>query len=440
MTENHAEGDTFRALINFLLEAEEPIAFLRLWNGGSFDICRKEWPEAPDGVYPAPAAVAVPEDLKARCAAPPAPAVAVPDDFRGDTATLVRNIIALLELDAEGALVPHGVGGHARGLLSAAAARLAVAPAQAVAVPVGLDGVHVGRLPTMNQDEYPGLGDWWVQLRVGKDKNEVLARVYGNSPEQAHSRAAALAAPAQAVAVPADAVAAALIRLDAIYQAEADDGEFKPRPDWLVMALRLAAPPAQEHATQLAGQGQEDCAVLDGDWRRRMLDGSAIARDEMGCGEHPALPVLEEGMKPKQFFDALGIDLAGVMAEDQMDMDAYDAMVEATDYNVWTPEAPAGDGWVLVAIFDTEDGPAAWWMRQAAPEQPARKNRKAAPIQAQEDARDALLEHVVTTARAALEESTDAGNYFAMECHLVAALSLAMDELDAARAAQGGAA
>lgn len=26
--------------------------------------------------------------------------------------------------------------------------------------------IRVGRLPTMNQDDYPGLGDWWVQLRT----------------------------------------------------------------------------------------------------------------------------------------------------------------------------------------------------------------------------------------------------------------------------------
>ncbi len=46
------------------------------------------------------------------------------DDFRGDDAHLVRSIQALLALDAHGALVPHGVGGHGRSLLSAAAARL----------------------------------------------------------------------------------------------------------------------------------------------------------------------------------------------------------------------------------------------------------------------------------------------------------------------------
>ncbi|MGG5144932.1 hypothetical protein [Alcaligenes ammonioxydans] len=52
----------------------------------------------------------------------------------------------------------------------------------------------------MNQDEYPGLSEWWVQLRIGEDGEEVLARVYGNTPEQAHSRATTLAAqPGQAL-------------------------------------------------------------------------------------------------------------------------------------------------------------------------------------------------------------------------------------------------
>lgn len=53
--------------------------------------------------------------------------------------------------------------------------------------------IRVGRLPTMNQDEYPGLGDWWVQLRIGEDYDEVLARVYGATPQEANNRAEALA-------------------------------------------------------------------------------------------------------------------------------------------------------------------------------------------------------------------------------------------------------
>lgn len=53
--------------------------------------------------------------------------------------------------------------------------------------------IRVGRLPTMNQDEYPGLGDWWVQLRIGDDFDEVLARVYGATPQETNTRAVALA-------------------------------------------------------------------------------------------------------------------------------------------------------------------------------------------------------------------------------------------------------
>ncbi|MBV0687659.1 DUF3850 domain-containing protein [Klebsiella quasipneumoniae] len=67
---------------------------------------------------------------------------------------------------------------------------------QAAVVPAVSDDIgeiRVGRLPTMNQDDYPGLGDWWVQLRIGKDSDEVLARVYGATPQEANNRAEALA-------------------------------------------------------------------------------------------------------------------------------------------------------------------------------------------------------------------------------------------------------
>lgn len=53
-----------------------------------------------------------------------------------------------------------------------------------------LPPLRVGNLPTMNQDEYPSLGRWWVQLWAG---DEVFARVYGDTPRQATARAVALA-------------------------------------------------------------------------------------------------------------------------------------------------------------------------------------------------------------------------------------------------------
>ncbi|WP_315129488.1 hypothetical protein [Comamonas antarctica] len=88
----------------------------------------------------------------------------------------------------------------------------------------------------------------------------IARRVATNSSGQDGSdaeqiRAAAPASPAQQDAPvqehaiqPAGGakVASALIRLDAIYREEANDGEFKPRPEWLVTALQLAATaPAQ---------------------------------------------------------------------------------------------------------------------------------------------------------------------------------------------------
>ncbi|MCY1313295.1 hypothetical protein D9M70_638040 [compost metagenome] len=37
--------------IQFALTADEGMAWLRLWNEGDFDACRREWPEAPKECY-----------------------------------------------------------------------------------------------------------------------------------------------------------------------------------------------------------------------------------------------------------------------------------------------------------------------------------------------------------------------------------------------------
>lgn len=57
------------------------------------------------------------------------------DDFNGDNAALIRSAEALLNLDANGSLVPNGIGGHARTLLSAFVRRMG----KAQAVPQGLE-------------------------------------------------------------------------------------------------------------------------------------------------------------------------------------------------------------------------------------------------------------------------------------------------------------
>ncbi|MFC4922970.1 hypothetical protein [Delftia deserti] len=104
--------------------------------------------------------------------------------------------------------------------------------------------------------------------------------------------------------------------------------------------------------------------LLDDRWKARMLDGRAIERDEMGLGDHPELPLLDEGMMPRSFFAALGLELAHTSAEDQLDWDVLGAMSDAVNWTDWQPNPPHGDGWKLVSIFDTEDGPVAWWLRE----------------------------------------------------------------------------
>lgn len=51
------------------------------------------------------------------------------DEFNGDNAHLIDCIVALIYMSDAGAMVPHGIGGHARTLLAAAARRLAAQPA-----------------------------------------------------------------------------------------------------------------------------------------------------------------------------------------------------------------------------------------------------------------------------------------------------------------------
>ena len=39
------------AAIQFALETDEGLEFLRCWNEGNFEAIRREWPEAPDAVF-----------------------------------------------------------------------------------------------------------------------------------------------------------------------------------------------------------------------------------------------------------------------------------------------------------------------------------------------------------------------------------------------------
>lgn len=62
-------------------------------------------------------------------------------DFFGKDDLLIRSIDSLLDMNAKGLLVPHGIGGHAVTLLKAAKA--SIQAAHAVALPPGFVAVPV---------------------------------------------------------------------------------------------------------------------------------------------------------------------------------------------------------------------------------------------------------------------------------------------------------
>lgn len=88
------------------------------------------------------------------------------------------------------------------------------------------------------------------------------------------------------------------------------------------------------------------------------------AQDEMGFFFHPDIPGEEEGDDVRALCLALGFDAKSVAMEDDNPALADEwAAEDMTAPTRWNPTPPTGDGWQLVAKYDTEDGPAAMFVR-----------------------------------------------------------------------------
>lgn len=102
-------------------------------------------------------------------------------------------------------------------------------------------------------------------------------------------------------------------------------------------------------------------------------------RDKLGYTDHPDTWLriwfdgdpADEAPMSKQAFEEMGLELYIDHGGDEMER--YDNWNREThDFNdseeggctKWTPTPPAGDGWRLASIYDTEDGPAAMWVRE----------------------------------------------------------------------------
>jgi hypothetical protein len=88
-------------------------------------------------------------------------------------------------------------------------------------------------------------------------------------------------------------------------------------------------------------------------------------RDGLGFTFHPDLPPAEEG-EEQGAIEALGYEAQSVPMEFDGSDEVNDLYTsgDASAARGWDPTPPEGEGWLLVAIGDTEDGPCAWFVRR----------------------------------------------------------------------------
>ena len=108
----------------------------------------------------------------------PAVGQAGEDGFAGDNAKLIESIEALLSLDAAGTLAPHGIGGHARTLLTAAASRLGRSESS---VPCAI-GIHKWRSLGVRGIVIPWLIEQCQRCKCGRETSFTGTLTY--TPEQ----------------------------------------------------------------------------------------------------------------------------------------------------------------------------------------------------------------------------------------------------------------
>lgn len=124
---------------------------------------------------------------------------------------------------------------------------------------------------------------------------------------------------------------------------------------------------------------------------KALLAPREIVRDAQGWLDHPALPVCDENVRFDELLGAFGLETYFRAMDGDIDCDAYERIVDAGNGCAeWTPTPPEGEGWTLLTVYETEDGPYAMFARQKQPE-PRKRYRKSAQQQAEpSDAESAL--------------------------------------------------
>lgn len=92
-----------------------------------------------------------------------------------------------------------------------------------------------------------------------------------------------------------------------------------------------------------------------------------VKRDKDGMWLHPAFPWddIPPETDPRPYFEQWGQEAKLVFLEHDAPSEVADRYFESgeADCSDWEPTKPEGECWVLGAIYDSEEGPVAIWMR-----------------------------------------------------------------------------
>lgn len=99
-----------------------------------------------------------------------------------------------------------------------------------------------------------------------------------------------------------------------------------------------------------------------------------VKRDTDGYWSHPFVPVFagtdaatDDSPKWQDWLAQQGLEQSfSRLADEDESHPAYVSYFEHESANAsaWEPQPPQGDGWFLLGIDDTEDGPCAWFVRR----------------------------------------------------------------------------
>ncbi|MCA6954677.1 hypothetical protein [Pectobacterium polaris] len=128
----------------------------------------------------------------------------------------------------------------------------------------------------------------------------------------------------------------------------------------------------QGEALAISVKEFEDAMIADAHWplKSNRIMPLLPVRDDMGfwCHPHRVDTPFDEGstlLEMRSWYAELGMEVDYTYMNQFFCCDCvYDADIETYPARNWHPTPPEhGDGWILLSIFDTEEGPCAEWIR-----------------------------------------------------------------------------